>query len=177
MNRAITSLFSVALLGSAALAQAEPAIYQNGVLSIPQGGLFTDQREVYYTDIKLSTDADGRLTIVQANKMPLAHVEAVEVVVGGTDDGLIWTPEVTLEVDGYFPNGCSQSLLEPAVTQRDGEFIVLLAQTVVPADMICTLLTSPFTTDIPLDVSGVEPGTYTVRVNDVETSFELPASL
>jgi len=46
-------------------------------------------------------------------------------------------------------------------------------ETVRPREAVCTEALVPFEQNIPLDVYGLERGTYTVNVNGIEESFEL----
>jgi hypothetical protein len=173
MNAHLTTLLATALLGTAALAHAEPAIYNNGVLTIPAGAQISAESEAYYTNIRLNTDADGRLTITEATPMPLAHVEEVDFVLGDEPVDGDTVPTAKLEVSGFFGTPCHGPFLEPAMTRQGNELVVLLAFVPAAAGTICADVIEPFSLDIPLDLRGVEPGVYTVRVNDVETSVEL----
>jgi len=113
MKTALVPLFTAALLGAAGSALAEPAIYQNGTLTIPNGAIFTDSRQDYYTHIVLGADADGKLDLLSAIKMPLTYVDSVEPVVELTENGMA----VTLYIAGSKSVPCVD-LLEPAVNLK-----------------------------------------------------------
>jgi hypothetical protein len=163
MNRKQNVFVAAALLSSAGFANAAPAIYQDGALTIPNGAIITEHREDYFTNIVLSTDSQGRLSIVAATRATPAFVEDVEAVVEENT--------VTLEVAGFLSTPCN-ALLEPAVAETDDGFVVLLAQS--PSTATCAQVTQPFSTDVEIDVSDLDAGSYEVRVNDLELTFELP---
>ena len=173
MNRSLTAFFGVALLGAACAAQAEPAIYHGGKLVIPNGAIFTDARQQYFTDIEMTTDSAGKLTILAATPMPLVYVETVDVTVTGGSEAV--APTVTVDVTGNKSVPCV-ALLEPAIHRNGNTFHVLLAETVQGPAESCIQVLDPFETEFTLDVSGLGAGSYKVIVNDeVEASFVLEA--
>jgi len=166
MKKTLTPLFLGAALLAGNAAFAEPAIYHNGQLNIAQGAIFTNSRQDFYENIVLNADADGKLEIAAATKVPLAYVDTADALVDGAT--------VTLVVSGNMPTPC-HTLLEPAVLRTDDGFTVLVAnKSTLGEDMVCATVLEPFELEIPLDVSGLDAGTYDVTVNnEVETSFDL----
>lgn len=98
----------------------------------------------------------------------LAPVETVDVVVGDTRP-----PEVNVFVQGYLPDGCTQI---KDISQRydaaASTFFIAIT-TSRPKGMACIQVISPFHETIPLDITGIGPGTYIVDVNGVADSFIL----
>lgn len=82
--------------------------------------------------------------------------------------------QVNVEVRGNLPDSCTK---RAEVTQdRTGNAFVITITTTRPAGAICTQVLTPFQESIPLDVTGLKAGPYTVTVNGAGTTFELPGS-
>lgn len=165
MKKTLTPLFFGAALLAGNAAFAKPAIYHDGQLSISQGAIFTNSRQDYYENIVLGADAEGKLEIVAATKIPLAYVDTADVLVDGDT--------ATLVVSGNLPDPC-RALQEPAVLREGNNFTVLIAaKSTLGDDMVCTTVLAPFELRVPFNINGLDAGTYKVTVNDVETSFIL----
>lgn len=98
--------------------------------------------------------------------MGTANVESVEAQIMES-----FPVQVSIVVQGNLPDGCTE-LGEWTVNRDDDVFEVTLP-TERPADALCTEALEPFEVTIPLDVAGLDAGTYTVDVNGVTTTFEL----
>ena len=72
---------------------------------------------------------------------------------------------------GYLPDGCTE--IGDITKSKDGNTFVVNIETIRPADAMCTQAIVPYEEVIPLDVYGLEAGTYSVVVNGVSGSFEL----
>lgn len=79
--------------------------------------------------------------------------------------------QVHLQVSGYLGDGCTE--LGAIDTVRAGDTFNVTIHTERPADAICTQQLVAFEETIPLDVQGLEAGTYTVNVNGVTDTFTL----
>jgi hypothetical protein len=154
--------------GIAASALAGPAIYKSGTLTIPSGALFTDSRQEYYQDIVLETDAAGNLNLVSAKALPKVTVESVVTAVEETPGSIT----VSLTVSGYKSVPCT-SLQDAAISRSGSHFTVVLAESVLGPAESCIAIIDPFELEVPLDVSGLAAGEYTVEVNGAEGSFTL----
>jgi hypothetical protein len=166
----LISLLTIGSLaaGFAASSLAGPAIYKGGTLTIPKGALFSDSRQQYYQDIILETDAAGNMTLVSAKPLPKVTVEAAEALLS-EEPG---KTTVSLTVSGYKSVPCT--VLQDAAIQRSGShFSVVLAESVLGPAETCIAIIDPFELDVPLDVSGLAAGPYTVDVNGIAVSFEL----
>ena len=164
LNRCIASFFFLCICG---IANAQPAIYQDGVLSIPQGAVIVGDEPAYYTSIQLADDGAGNFRLLAAQPNHLVHIDSVDVLI------LESSPlQVQLGVSGYTSNPCVE-LLTPAVSRKDNVFTVVLAQSqsLLGPDVACIAVTDPFEIFISLDVLGLAAGTYTVRVNGVTVEF------
>ena len=72
----LTGLIAFAWL---AQSNAQPAIYQNQSLEIPQAVALGQDGPAYFADVKLSTNPDGSLSVVDATLQNLVMVDSVEV--------------------------------------------------------------------------------------------------
>ena len=79
--------------------------------------------------------------------------------------------QVRADITGQLNDGCT-SLDDVAVTYADTVFTID-ATTQRPADGFCTQALRPFSESVELGVLGLKAGTYTVIVNDFQTSFTL----
>lgn len=81
--------------------------------------------------------------------------------------------QVHVIATGYLPDGCTQ-IYEKNIDFNDEEntFTVNII-TRRPADEMCTEAIVPFENTIPLNVYGLEKGTYIVDVNGIRNEFEL----
>jgi inhibitor of cysteine peptidase len=82
--------------------------------------------------------------------------------------------QVQVVVRGNLPDDCTT--LDEASVTREGTLLRVKLPTVRPASGTCAQDLEPFEKAIPLDVEGLAAGVYTVRVNGISESFELPAT-
>jgi len=94
-----------------------------------------------------------------------ANVEEIEVLVLES-----FPVQVNVIASGELPDGCT-SLDEPTPRREGNTFVINLTTTRV--DEICTQAVVPFDKVIPLEVEGLEAGTYTVAVNGIAGEFTL----
>jgi inhibitor of cysteine peptidase len=109
----------------------------------------------------------------------------------GESDGYIYSNAVVEEVDirilesfpvqvhavarGYLPDGCTVINENATTVQREGNTFNIYLETIRPEEAVCIQALVPFEQNIPLNVYGLEKGTYTVNVNGIEETFELAA--
>lgn len=76
-------------------------------------------------------------------------------------------------VTGHYPDACSTT--GDIVQKVEGNTLNLTIYSSRPEDMVCAQMLTPFTEEILLDTEGLEPGEYTVIVNEdnVMTTFTL----
>ncbi len=97
-----------------------------------------------------------------------ATVESVEVIL------LESMPvQVNVVAKGYLPDACTE--IGQIDQVRQGDSFVITITTTRPADAACAEVIQPFEETIPLQVEGLQAGTYTVTVNGVSSTFELRA--
>ncbi len=96
------------------------------------------------------------------------YVEEIEVRVG---EGRPAPVEVV--VRGALPDACSE-LVEPATITVEGTQVTVRLASQRPRDLMCAQVLRPFETT--LDLGVFEPGTYTLVVNDLETTFVVEGS-
>ena len=152
-------------IGQSVLAQ--PAVYLGETLSIPQGAVVNEGQVAYYENIRLRLNAAGDFEPEAAESRALVGIESVSVNV------LESLPlQVSLSISGNKSNPCVE-LLTPAVSYSEGIFTVVMAEGELGPNETCIAVIAPFETSLSLDMTGLEPGDYIVRVNDVETEFTL----
>jgi len=149
------------------LLAAQPAIYQNQVLSIPQGAVLGDGEPVYFENIELVSDAQGRFTVADAEQRPLVSISELSISIMES-----LPMQVSVNVSGNKSVPCVE-LLTPAVAATNGGFTVTLAESVLGPAETCIAVIEPFETTVSLPVSGLAAGTYTVNVNGMTTEFTL----
>ncbi len=164
-----TRLCFAALALTTVSAQAEVPVYRDQQLELPSAVVLTDAGAVYYGDVRFTTNADGSFTLVQAKRRKLAEVDAAVVAVDPT-----FPAQAEVTAGGFLSIACV-ALEEPAVVRDGNTFYVALAETPIDPLAICMpfVAFTSFNVDVPLDLSGLEAGTYTVIVNGIETSFTL----
>lgn len=168
-TRSLLTAIGISLFGLSDIANAGPAVYRDGAMSIDSGIVLTPSRQEYYSNIVMTTDSEGRLQIVSYEPRPLTYVNSVDATVVETDTER--SVELTIAGDKSVP---CVGLEEVAVSYKAGVFTVLVAETVLGPGESCSQVLDPFVIDVPLDVSGLDAGVYGVVVNnEVETEFEL----
>ena len=96
----------------------------------------------------------------------VANVESVEILILES-----FPVQINLIIQGNLPNGCAE--IDRTVVEQEGNNFDVAVTTVQEPGQVCTEALVPFEEIVPLDVLGLEAGTYTVTVNDVESSFTL----
>ncbi len=146
---------------------AQPAIFNNSILSIPQGAAIVNGEPSYYNNIQLISDIEGNFTLLAAQQSNLVSVDTVVVTVLQS-----FPVQVSVIVAGNKSVPCVQ-LQTPAVVRNGSVFTVILAETTLGPAESCIAVLDPFETSIPLDVAGLAAGSYKVSVNGVEAEFSL----
>jgi len=78
-------------------------------------------------------------------------------------------------ISANLPSVCAQ--LGEVRVHRDGTRFFVRLVAYVPAEEECSPDTLPFRLEVPLNVIGLEAGTYTVNANGTSASFEFPLRL
>lgn len=136
-------------------------------------GLFCAQvtREETLTIDLGRTPDPGVEILVNGEPMPLAKesgmeqglalVEIVEVRAAGDT-----ARHILVDVQGSLPDACAELAAEPQVTIVPGAIRIELSWE-RPAGLMCAQVLRPFSTTVDLGI--LEPGTYSLTVNDLET--------
>jgi inhibitor of cysteine peptidase len=74
-------------------------------------------------------------------------------------------------VRGNLPDGCTT--IQESSAERQGDTYEITIRTVRPPQALCTEALVPFEEAVPLDILGLEAGTYTVEADGASASFEL----
>ncbi|MFT7472070.1 MAG: hypothetical protein ACI8XU_001967 [Kiritimatiellia bacterium] len=146
---------------------AQPATFENGIFNIPQGAAIVDGEPAYFNDIQLLSDTEGNFTLLAAQQSNLVSVDSVVVNIAEP-----FPVQVSLTVTGNKSIPCVD-LQTPAIFRDGSTFTVALAETTLGPAESCIAVLDPFETNITLDVTGLDSGTYAVSVNGVEASFTL----
>lgn len=80
--------------------------------------------------------------------------------------------QVQVIAKGYLPDGCTK--IDEIKNESEGNAFNITISTKRPKGAFCTQAIKNFTETIPLEVQGLKAGNYTVNVNGVTGSFELP---
>lgn len=163
MIRSMTATLTALLLSQAVSAQGS-AVYRDEVITIPSGTVITSDGVAHFRDIRLIEQEDGSFRVAAAERGEIAEVDSVEVNPLAGD-------EVEVTVKGAKSSACVE-LLEPTVSFKDDTFTVVLAES-KPTSEVCILILEYYEERFTLDVSELEPGSYTVDVNGVEEEFTL----
>ncbi|MFT4860955.1 MAG: hypothetical protein ACI95C_000153 [Pseudohongiellaceae bacterium] len=149
------------------IANAQTAIYQDGVLSVPNVAVIEASGAKYYSDVQLRLEPDGNFKLMTSQPHSLVAVDSVSVNITGA-----LAIQVSITVSGNKSVPCVR-LLEPGIARNESSFVVALAESTLGPAETCIAMIDPFETTISLNVSGLSAGTYNVDVNGVKTSFEL----
>ena len=160
-------LLALGLCSASPLGITQPATFENNVLSIPQVATLINGEALYYNDIRLVIDNEGNFTLLGAQKSPLVNVESMIVNIAES-----LPVQVSLFVTGNKSVPCV-NLQTPAIFRDGSSFTIALAETSLGPAESCIAVLDPFETTIPLDITGLNSGIYTVNVNGVESSFSL----
>lgn len=99
-------------------------------------------------------------------EIDLANVEQVNVMILES-----FPVQVRVAASGSLPNGCTE--IEEVDVAQEGQTFNVTITTRRPVDQECTEALVPFEETFPLDVLGLEAGTYVVDVNGVTGTFDL----
>lgn len=149
------------------LVAAQPATFENNVMNIPQGAAIVNGEPAYYNDIQLISDIEGNFTLLAAQQTNLVSVDSVVVNIAES-----LPVQVSLVVTGNKSIPCVE-LQTPAIFRNESTFTIALAETTLGPAESCIAVLDPFETNIPLDITGLDSGTYNVSVNGVEANFSL----
>ncbi len=157
----IVSLFALQV------ANAQTAIYKDGVLVVPNVAVIEDAGAKFYSNVQLQLEPDGNFKLMTSTPQPLVAVDSVVVNIVQA-----LSTQVSITVSGNKSVPCVR-LLEPGISRTETGFVIALAESTLGPAETCIAMIDPFETTIGLNVSGLSAGNYSVDVNGVKTSFEL----
>jgi len=151
------------------------ASYHNGSLKIPCVAV-KEHGKIYSADLMWQKSSDPMvfsLNNVELKEVPtavseksLAHVEEIEILILES-----FPVQIHVVAKGHFMNGCEQ--LDQIDTEKsDNTFNITMTTRFVGE--VCTEALVPFEEVIPLNMSGLKAGVYTVDVNGIKGVFEYP---
>ena len=136
------------LVGSQ-LVLAQPALYKDEVLTIPQGAVVDGSETTYFENIQLQTNDQGNFVLIAADPRALVAVDSVEAMVVES-----LSVQVSVAVSGNKSVPCVD-LLTPLVAYADNSFVVTLAESALGPAETCITVLEPFETSVALDVEGL----------------------
>ena len=92
-------------------------------------------------------------------------------------DGVTWGSGIQVEeregdyyaiIQGDFPDSCSTICGSEQTV--DGNAINIDLFSSRPDDAVCSQMLTPFATEVPLDTEGLDPGEYTVTLNETHAT-------
>lgn len=153
------------LVTLSSLGVAQPATFENSIFKIPQGAALIKGEALYYNDIQMAQNDEGNFTLIGAKRSSSVYVDSVSVILTKS-----LPPLVSLFVRGNKSIPCVE-LQPPAIFKSSSAFTVALAETSPDPAEMCIQVLAPFETQIPLDITGLDPGTYSVNVNGTKSTF------
>lgn len=153
------------LVTLSSLGVAQPATFENSIFKIPQGAALIKGEALYYNDIQMAQNDEGNFTLIGAKRSSLVYVDSVSVILTKS-----LPPLVSLFVRGNKSIPCVE-LQPPAIFKSSSAFTVALAETSPDPAEMCIQVLAPFETQIPIDIKGLDPGTYSVNVNGTKSTF------
>jgi inhibitor of cysteine peptidase len=96
----------------------------------------------------------------------LAQVDSIDIVILES-----FPVQVHVLARGTLPDSCTA--IDQISRERDGTSFRVTLTTARPEGVACAQVLTPFEETIPLDVYGLDAGTYTVDVNRVTGTFTL----
>lgn len=168
MKNMIRFLFVSVTLVASAQAEEVP-VYRDQQLEVPGAVVVTEAGAVYYGDVRFKANADGSFALLDARRRNLAQVDSATVAVDPS-----FPAQAAVTASGELSIACV-ALEEPAVIRAGNTFTVVLAETPIDPLALCQPLiaVTEFTVEVPLELYGLEAGTYRVSVNGVATAFTL----
>jgi uncharacterized protein YraI len=119
-------------------------------------------------DPSLTRPTDGIPTTPPPNPTGIADVQTLVIQILES-----YPLQVNAIARGQLPDaGCTT--ISGVSQKRSGNTFTVTLMTEFDPKALCALMLTPFEQVIPLEVGSLLPGTYMVRVNNVETSFQLP---
>ena len=164
---AATLILSSLLAATPAVTEAQPAVFRDGLLDLPQGIVVSDGDDRYYSDIRLRSEPNGSLRIVSAQERRLIALQELELDQIYGDE-----PAVSLLINGYKSMPCVE-LLPVSVRRIDNVFHVLVAEGSPDPLALCAQVLTPVTVTVDLDVSGLPDGDYVALINNEPMEFTL----
>lgn len=165
MIKLLTS-FAITLSFSQSLT-ADTTVYRDGVISISEGIVISQNVGTYFKNIQLAANSNGNFQVIAAEPRSLVSIDSVAIIILES-----FPVQISIVVEGFKSVPCVD--LEPvAVSRYNNVFTVLLAETELDSGESCIAVIDPFEIVIPLEVYGLKAGVYIVTVNGMEAQFSL----
>lgn len=139
--------------------------FDNNVLMIPVVNTLEEAGKYEHIQFKLAED--GRWDLIRFVEPKQATVETISINILES-----FPVQVHVTVMGYLPNGCF-GLGETHVVNDGNQFNIVINMNELQTLVACAQALVPFEITVPVDVYGLQAGTYHVNVNGVTESFEL----
>lgn len=162
------NLILLVLLGVAisVTANAQTAIYEDGVLSVPEVIVVQDD-EANLKRAALQRNAAGNYEVSDVEDLIRADVRSISAE-AETPAG----SPIIVHIEGHKSLECVK--LNPVQVLRDGNtFHLLLTEQPVPPWMTCMAVIGDISLDTTIETEGLEPGTYTIKAHGLTTEVEV----
>ena len=148
-------------------ALAEPAVFHDGVLTLPSVIVEQAAGPVLYRNAELRAQGDGSFAVEQFDTQGIFAVESLSVEQQVRQPGT-----VAVVVQGSKSLECVE--LEPAVVTRvDNTFHFVIPEKDVPPYVTCLAGRWPMTTEFGIVTTDLEPGEYEIVHGELRVEFEL----
>jgi hypothetical protein len=157
------------LLALTVPAQAAPAVFQEGVLTLPEVLVQGAQGPALYRNVGLRQLQDGSFELRGWELVPLADVQSISVESDAYGPGT-----VVVVVQGFKSMECID--VEPAVVSRVGNtFHFAFAELPPPDNVRCATVLAPMMEVFGIQTTDLEPGEYEIVYGELRVSFEFHA--
>lgn len=164
MKKLISAL--VVSLLQATTSFGEPAFFKDSVLFIKEGIIVLGEEIRYYRNLQMHLQANGDFRVLEGENLALAQVNELSVAVLYTAPA-----RVELQVSGYKSTPCID--LKTAVKREGSTFYFAIAESPQQTFDVCVQVLDPYEITVELDVTGLAPGDYLVKVNNDFIDFDL----
>jgi len=152
----ILLLLLLLLLSLSITAQAEPAAYKSGVLTLPELVSYEGEETGVFKNVFLRQNQSGYFTLHVGDQRKLAQMQSMSMDADVTRPFPAW-----VHVEGFKSLQCIE-LNEVSINWSGHDIYLLVTEHELPANVRCVPGLYPFQLDVKLETSDLEPGENTV---------------
>lgn len=147
---------SLLLLALSITAQAEPAAYKSGVLTLPELVIYEGEETVVFKNVFLRQNQLGFFTLHVGDQRKLAQVQGMSM-----DAEVTWPFPAWVHIEGFKSRRCVE-LNEVSINRSGHDIYMTVTEQELPDNARCIPGLYPFQLDVKLETADLEPGEYTV---------------